>query len=147
MKTRPDPSTKPYYRCLSCPRFRHTCSGLPTRDMTLQEWCECVCIVMDVFHLSNAYVAKEADVSIKTIERIRARNYDQDIMRATFRRIEIVVFGSATNDICCLDFETSNFAEKIAKLEAELASAKEDVAYWRKENDRKARIIDKYLDN
>ena len=146
MKQRLDPSTKPYYRCLSCPRFRHTCAGLPTRDMTLQEWCECVCIVMDVFHLSNAYVAKEADVSIKTMERIRARNYDQDIMRATFRRIEIVVFGSATNHICCLDFESSNATEKIAKLEAELAAAREDAAYWRKESERKAKIIDKYLD-
>lgn len=146
MKTRPDPSTKPYYKCLSCPRFRHTCSGLPTRDMTFQEWCECVCIVMDAFHLSNAYVAKEADASIKTIERIRSRTYDQDIMRATFRRIEIVVFGSTTNHICCLDFEASNAAEKVAKLEAELAAAKEEVAYWRKENDRKAKIIDKYLE-
>ncbi len=147
MKTKLDPSTKPYYRCLSCPRFRHTCAGLPTRDMTLQEWCEYVCIVMDVFHLSTAYVAKGADVSIKTMERIRARNYDQDIMRATFRRIEIVVFGSATNHICCLDFEASNATEKIARLEAELAAAKEDAAYWRKENDRKAKIIDKYLDS
>lgn len=146
MKTRPDPSTKPYYKCLSCPRFRMTCAGLPTRDMTLQEWCEFVCIVMDVFHLSNAYVAKEADASIKTMERIRARNYDQDIMRSTFRRIEIVVFGSATNHICCLDFEANNAAEKVAKLEAELAAAKEEAAYWRKESDRKAKIIDKYLD-
>lgn len=147
MKAIHDPSTKPYYRCLSCPRFRHTCAGLPTRDMTLQEWCECVCIVMDVFHLSCAYVAKEADVSTKTMERIKAGKCDQDIMRATFRRIEIVVFGSATNHICCLDFEESNASEKIAALQAEIAALQEDVAYWRKENDRKAKIIDKYLDS
>lgn len=146
MKTRPDPSTKPYYKCLSCPEFRHSCAGLPTRDMTFQEWCECVCIVMDTFHLSNAYVAKEADASIKTIERIRSRTYDQDIMRSTFRRIEIVVFGSTINNICCLDFKASNAAEKVAKLESELAAAKEEAAYWRKENDRKAKIIDKYLE-
>lgn len=139
MKTKRDPSTKPYYRCLSCPRFRQTCAGLPTRDMTLQEWCECVDIVMDVFGLSNAYVAKEADVSVKTIERITSGKCDQDIMRGTFRRIEIVVFGSATNHICCLDFEASNAAEKVAKLEAELAAA-------RKQIDRLERIIDKYLE-
>ena len=146
MKQKLDPSTKPYYRCLSCSRFRMTCAGLPTRDMTLQEWCEFVCIVMDVFHLSNAYVAKEADASIKTMERIRARSYDQDIMRSTFRRIEIVVFGSATNHICCLDFEASNAAEKVSKLEAELAAANEEVERLRKSNDRYAKIIDKYLD-
>ena len=147
MKSRQDPSTNPYYRCLSCPRFRHTCAGLPTRDMPLPEWCECVCIVMDFFHLSNAYVANAANVSVKTMERIRAINCDQDIMRSTAIRIERVVFGSTTKHICCLDFEASNATEKISRLEAELAAAKEDVAYWRKENDRKARIIDKYLDN
>jgi hypothetical protein len=123
-----------------------TCAGLPTRDMTLQEWCEFVCIVMDIFHLSNAYVAKEADASIKTMERIRSGKCDQDIMRGTFRRIEIVVFGSTTNHICCLDFEASNATEKIASLEAEIAALREDVAYWRKESDRKAKIIDKYLE-
>jgi hypothetical protein len=37
-----------------------------------------------------------------------------------------------------MDFDSSA-AEKIAALQ-------EEVAYWRKENDRKAKIIDKYLD-
>ena len=147
MKQRQDPSTKPYYRCLSCPRFRKLCGGRPTRDMDLQTWCEYMRDVKEIARLTNAHIAKEADVSIKTIERIMAINIDQDIMRATFRRIEIVVFGSATNHICCLDFEASNATEKIARLEAELAAAKEDAAYWRKETDRKAKIIDKYLDS
>ena len=146
MKQRLDPTSKPYYRCLFCPRFRQTCAGLPTRDLTMQEWCELVSIVMDVFHLSCAYVAKEADVSIKTMERIKARNHDQDIMRSTFQRIEIVVFGSATKHICCLDFEASDATERIAKLEAELAAANETLARERKANDRLAKIIDKYLD-
>ena len=69
---------------------------------------------------------------------IRAVRIDQDIMRATARRIEQVVLGPATNHICDMDFD-STAAEKIVSLEAE-------VAYWRKENDRKAKIIDKYLD-
>lgn len=139
MKTRHDPSTKPYYRCLSCPRFRLTCAGLPTRDMTLQEWCECVCIVMDVFHLSCAYVAKEAEISTKTMERIKAGKCDQDILRGTARRIEIVVFGPVGNHYCCLDNDPTAAAEMVNQLRAE-------VEYWRKENDRKAKIIDKYLD-
>ena len=146
MKTRHDPTTKPYYKCLSCPRFRHTCAGLPTRDMTLQEWCELVCIVMDIFNLSCAYVANEADASIKTVERIKAGKCDQDIMRGTFRRIEIVVFGSANNHICCLDFEASNASEKIANLEAEKADLLKKVEHLLKENDRYAKIIDKYIE-
>lgn len=138
MKIRNDPSTKPYYKCLFCPRFRHTCAGLPTRDMTLQEWCEFVRDVSDVFHLSNAYIAREADVSIKTVERIEAINCDKDILRSTARRIEIVVFGPVGNHTCYLDHDPTTATELINQLRAE-------VEYWKKENDRKAKIIDKYL--
>ena len=114
--------------------------------MDLQNWCEYICDIMDIAHLTSAYVAKEAEVSLKTLERIRAVNIEQDIMRSTARRIELVVIGPVTRHICDLDLEAIDFTEKIARIEAELASAKEDAAYWRKENDRKAKIIDKYLD-
>lgn len=140
MKTRPDPSTKPYYRCLSCPRFKKTCGGRPTRDYDLQTWCEYMRDVKELFHLTNADIAKEAEVSQKTIERIMAINVEQDIMRATARRIELVVIGPVCNHTCYLDYGDGTSAERIKSLLAE-------VEYWKKENDRKARIIDKYLDN
>lgn len=139
MKPRKDPSTKPYYRCLSCPRFRKSCGGRPTRDMDLQNWCEYMRDVSDYFHLSNAYIAKEADVSIKTIDRVMAINIEQDIMRATARRIEQVVLGNVGEHTCYIDYNDGSAAERIKSLLAE-------VEYWRKENDRKAKIIDKYLD-
>lgn len=137
MKTRRDPSTKPYHRCLSCIRFRTICGGRPTRDMDLQNWCEYICDVMDAFRLKNAYVADKADVSVKTMERIKAINIDQDIMRATARRIEQVVLGPVGDHTCYLDHDGSA-SERITSLLAE-------VEYWRKENDRKAKIIDRYL--
>ena len=140
MKQRNDPSTKPYYRCLSCPRFRHTCAGIPTRDMTLQEWCEYVRDVSDMFHLSNACIASKSEVSIKTIERIEAVNCDKDILRGTARRVEIVVFGPVGVHYCCLDHDPTAAAELINQLRAE-------VEYWKKAHDRNAKIIDKYLDN
>ena len=139
MKTRPDPSTKPYYRCLNCTRFRKNCGGRPTRDYDLKSWCEYICDVMDKEHLTSAYVAKEADVSIKTMERIRSINTEQDIMRSTARRIEQVVLGPVGDHTCYLDYSEDTAAERIARLMAE-------IEYWRKENDRKAKIIDKYLD-
>ena len=105
MKARNDPSTKPYYRCLSCTRFRKTCAGLPTRDMTLQEWCEFIRDVSDAFHLTNAYIAEKADVSIKTVEMIESLNCGKDIMRATARRIEIVVLGPVGSHTCYLDHD------------------------------------------
>lgn len=139
MKTKHDPSTKPYYRCLSCPTFRKTCAGLPTRDMDQENWCEYMRDIKETFHLTNAYIAKESNVSIKTVEKIIALNYDQDIMRATSRRIELAVIGPASNRACYLDYDDTTATEKIAQLQAE-------VEYWKKENDRKAKIIDKYLD-
>lgn len=138
MRKTHDASAKPYYRCLSCPRFRVLCGGRPTRDMDYKNWCEYIRDVMDVYHLTIAFVSEKADVSQKRIELIRAVKEDQDIMRATARRIEQVVIGPATNHICDMDFDATA-AEKIAALQ-------EEVAYWKKENDRKAKIIDKYLD-
>ena len=140
MKTRQDPSTKPYFRCLSCPRFRKVCGGMPTRGMDLQNWCEYMRDVKELTHLTNADIAKEADVSIKTIERIMAINIEQDIMRSTARRIELVVVGNVGKHICELDLEESSAAERINRLLME-------IEFWRKENDRKAKIIDKYLDS
>ena len=139
MKQRQDPSTKAYYRCLSCPRFRTLCGGRPTRDMDLQDWCEYMRDVKDKFGLTNAYIAKEADVSLATIESITALSRKQDIMRATARRIELVVIGPVRDHLCDLDYDKNAISEAISKLQA-------DVEYWRRENDRKAKIIDKYLE-
>lgn len=138
MKQLRDLSTKPYYSCLLCPGFRTICGGMPTRGMDLKEWCECIRDVMDYFGLSCAYVAKEADASIRTVERIHAVKIDQDIMRSTCRRIEIVVFGHATRLLCKKDYDATA-AEKIAQLEAK-------VEHLLKENTRYAKIIDKYID-
>ena len=138
MKQQYDIETKPYYRCLSCPRFRNMCGGMPTRGMDLKEWCEYIRDVMDTFHISTAFVSMESDVSQRNVERIHAINVEQDIMRSTARRVELVVLGQATKHICSMDFDADKYADQIAAL-------REEVAYWRKENDRKAKIIDKYL--
>ena len=139
MRVKQDPSAKPYYRCLSCARFRNSCGGRPTRDMDLKNWCEYMRDVKDHFRLTNAYIAKEADVSIKTIERIMAINIEQDIMRAIARKIELVVIGPVGVHTCYQDYDGAS-AERISRLLAE-------IEYWKKENDRKAKIIDKYLDS
>ena len=139
MRTRQDPSTKPYFRCLICPRFRKLCGGIPTRDMDLDQWCEYMRDVKETFHLTNAYISQESEVSITTIENIIALNRKQDIMRSTARRIELVVIGPVRDHICYLDYDKNAISETISRLQAE-------VEYWKKENDRKAKIIDKYLD-
>ena len=106
--------------------------------MDLQEWCEYMRDVKEVAHLTNAYIAKEAEVSLKTIERIMAINFEQDIMRATARRIELVVIGQVGEHLCYINSENTS-TERIDEL---LAA----VAHLRKESERYAKIIDKYLD-
>ena len=140
MKARQDLAQKPYYRCLSCEKFRKGCGGIPTRGMDLQEWCEYMRDVKEAAHLTNADIAKDSDTSVKTIERIMALSIKKDILRATARRIELAVIGPATRHICELNYDDSSVAETIKKL-------LEDIEYLRKENDRKAKIIDKYLDS
>lgn len=139
MKERHNPSAKPYHKCLSCQKFRSICGGIPTRGMNLEEWCEYMRDVKEIAHLTNGYVAKESDVSVSTIERIMAINCEQDIMRSTARRIELVVIGPVGKHMCELDYDARAADERINSLLAE-------IEYWRKENDRKAKIIDKYLD-
>ena len=138
MKARQDPSTKPYYRCLSCTRFRKSCGGIPTRGMDLQNWCEYLRDVKDLAHLTNAKIAEDADVSIKTIERIMAINVDQDIRRATARRIELAVIGPVGDHACYLDHNPTAATELINQLRTE-------IEHLRKENERNAKIIDKFL--
>ena len=133
------------FQCLTCPKFRIMCGGMPTRGLDLKEWCERVRDVMDYFHLSCAFVSKESNVSQRTVERIHAVNIDQDIMRSVGRSIELVVFGQVTRLLCEMDYDTLA-TEKIAKLEAELAVVREKLERERKENDRKAKIIDALLE-
>ena len=95
--------------------------------------------VKEHFHLTNQQIADAAEVSLKTIERIMAINCEQDIMRATARRIELAVIGQVGEHTCYLDYSEDTATERINRLLAE-------IEYWRKENDRKAKIIDKYLD-
>ena len=140
MKTKQDPSTKPYYRCLSCAKFRKACGGIPTRDLDLQTWCEYMRDVKEIAHLTNAYIASEADVSIKKIENIMAINCEHDILRATARRVEQVVIGPVAKYFCDLDYDGSAATDRITSLLAE-------IEHLQKENARYAKIIDKYLDN
>ena len=139
MKQKQDSSAKPYNRCLSCPRFRTMCGGIPTRGLDLKEWSEYIRDVMDHFDLTADYVAEKSEISKRKVESIHAINVEQDIMRATARRIEQVVLGSVTRYICDMDYDAKSAAEKIVSLEAE-------VAYWLKENDRKAKTIDEFFE-
>ena len=95
--------------------------------------------VKEVAHLTNAYISKESEVSLKTIERIMALNHDQDIMRSTARRIELVIIGPVSKHFCDIDYDGSAATDRITSLLAE-------IEHLQKENARYSKIIDKYLE-
>ena len=191
MKVKPDYSSKPYNRCLSCPHRSVRCDGPRTSAMSLQRWCEFMRDMRDINGLTNQYIADTAGVSIKTIERLMAQNVEQDLMRETARRIEDAIIGSSNQYPCIIAFEESmpneanKLHEALRELEHALAENKDyraaldnihtsykaemqtireeakakidyllgqvdrmrgEIDYLRLENDRKARIIDKFLD-
>lgn len=175
MKVKHDYASKPYNRCLSCPNLGVKCDGARSSAMALPRWCEFMRDMKEVKGLTNAYIADASGVSIKTIERLMAQNCEQDIMRETARRIEDAIIGSSNTYPCILAFEESRpkESEAIRDLERVLAENKDmcqalekahvekqiirdeaqkkidhllnEINFLRLENDRKARIIDKYL--
>ena len=107
MKKVLDFADKPYYKCLVCSHFSEKRCGIPLSRLSLMDWCICIRVVKEAKHLTNAYVAEKADVSIKTIEKIVALNCDQDIRRDTARRIEDAVFGDPCDVVCYLEIANS----------------------------------------
>ena len=105
MKRKSDFANKPYNRCISCPHRKVRCDGPRTASLPLERWCEYMRDMKEVNGLTNAWIAEEAEVSVKTIERIMALNSDQDIMRDTARRIENAIIGSSGKYPCYLAFE------------------------------------------
>ena len=101
--------------------------------------------IRDYFGLSNDYITNKAQSSSGTTERIMDPDSTQDVMRSTARRYEQAEIGPVGEFTCYLD-HNHTAEDQIAALQAEVATLREEVAYWRKENDRKAKIIDKYLD-
>lgn len=144
MKQKRDITNKPYFRCFVCHRFRTLCGGRPTRDMDFIEWCEYMRDIRDYFGLTNEYITEKAQSSDGTTERIMSAKSTQDIMRATARRYEQAVIGPVGEFTCYLDYN-HELADEIDKLYAEVETLKENIYYWRTENDRKAKIIDKLL--
>lgn len=192
MKKILDVTNKPYNKCFACGHLKTPrCNGPRTSSMTLKEWCGYMKDLRDLFGLTNEWIAEQAEVSIKTINKIMARNIDQDIMRETARRIEDVILGNESQAPCFLVFEEEKGSdnlkldEALAELErassdvkdyqnlldnihnsynsemsivrdeaqrkiqyllAEIEILRKDLEYWRGENERKSKIIDKYFD-
>ena len=137
MKKVLDFTDKPYYKCLVCSHFSEKRCGIPLSRLPLEDWCVCIRVVKEAKHLTNAYVAEKADVSIKTIEKIVALNCDQDIRRDTARRIEDAVFGDPCDIVCYLEIADSvpEASERLNTAMIDLERALSDIEDIRKAMD------------
>lgn len=110
---------------------------------------------------SNQKWADESNVPVGTINRIKAGD-DTDCKYSTIRSLSISVMGGAKDEFSCTEQvekelrqmeQLERQAAKMASVEKEneelrqrLEEYRELNAFLKKENDRKAKIIDKYID-
>ena len=144
MKIKTDISSKPYNKCLKCCHRHVSCNGPRTSSMPLHDWCEYMRDMKEANGLTNAEISESTGISVKTIEKLLALSYEQDIMRETARKIEEAIIGSASQATCYFAMEEARTKE--ADMLNEIDRLRKELEYFKQENDRKARVIDKLLD-
>lgn len=147
-------------KCIKCPRIGESCVPnlmlLPFSDLI--QWCD-----KRQKHLgwSNHTLAEKSNVPVGTINRIKTS--EEDCKYSTMRNILIALIGGTTDEFACteqVEKDLQNIeqlerqAAKMSSVENEneelklhLKECLELITFLKKENDRKAKIIDKYLDS
>ena len=146
-------------KCIKCNRIGESCVPnlmlLPFSD--LMQWCSKRQKYLD---WTNQILADRSKVPAGTISRIKAG--EEDCKYSTMRNILIALIGGTTNEFACTEQvekglrQLEQFEQQAAKLSSiekeneelkcRLEECRELNAFLKKENERKAKIIDKYLD-
>jgi Mg2+ and Co2+ transporter CorA len=148
-----------FEKCITCPRIGEDCVPnlwlLPFHDLI--QWC-----IKKQKHLgwTNQVWADKSKVPVGTINRIKAG--DTDCKYSTIRSLAISLIGGTTDEFSCteqVEKELRNMerleqqAAKMASVEKEneelrqrIAECREMNIYLKQENDRKAKIIDRFFD-
>ena len=146
-------------KCIKCTRMGESCVPnlmlLPFHD--LMQWC-----AKRQKHLdwTNQTLADKSKVPVGTINRIKSG--EEDCKYSTIRSILIALIGGTTDEFSCTEQvekelrqveQFEQLAEKLSTLEKKneglrlLLEEYHDLnVFLKKENERKARIIDKYLE-
>ena len=160
-----------FEKCLQCNRLGESCVPnlmlLPFSDL-IQWWNK----RQKYLGWTNQVLSDKSKVPVGTINRIKAGDY-LDCKYSTIRNILIALIGGTTDEFSCTEQvekelnqlkQMQQQTEKLAALEKEMSLLREndqksienlheqvarlrkEVDYLRIENDRKARIIDKFLE-
>ena len=154
-----------FEKCIKCDRLGESCVPnlmlLPFSDL-LQWWNK----RQKYLEWTNQVLSDKSKVPVGTINRIKAGDY-QDCKYSTIKNILIALIGGTTDEFSCTEQVERELKqlEQMQQLEKEMGILREndqktidnlleqverlrkEVDYLRIENDRKARIIDKFLDS
>jgi hypothetical protein len=161
-----------FEKCIKCDRLGESCVPnlmlLPFSDL-LQWWNK----RQKYLEWTNQTLSDKSKVPVGTINRIKAGDY-LDCKYSTIKNILIALIGGTTDEFSCTEQvekelkhleQLQQQTEKLSSLEKEMGILREndqktidnlleqverlrkEVDYLRIENDRKARIIDKFLDS
>jgi predicted transcriptional regulator len=161
-----------FEKCIKCDRLGESCVPnlmlLPFSDL-LQWWNK----RQKYLEWTNQTLSDKSTVPVGTINRIKAGDY-LDCKYSTIKNILIALIGGTTDEFSCTEQvekelkhleQLQQQTEKLSSLEKEMSILSEndqktinnlleqverlrkEVDYLRIENDRKARIIDKFLDS
>lgn len=147
-----------FEKCLNCARIGESC--VPNLMLLsfpdLMQWC-----TKRQKHLvwTNQTLADKSKVPVGTINRIKAGEY-LDCKYSTIKNILIALIGGTTDEFPCTEQvekelrQLEQFEQQAAKLielekryQEQVERLRKEVDYLRLENDRKAKIIDKWLDS
>ena len=152
-----------YEKCIACDSIGVSCvPNLPRMEFpNLIQWC-----IKRQKHLgwTNQTLADKSKVPVGTINRIKAGDY-ADCKYSTIRSLLVALIGGTTDEFPCnkqIEKELEQMealekqAAKLSLVEKENQLIREDaqkkidhllaeINYLRQENERKAKIIDKFL--
>ena len=150
-----------FEKCIKCPKIGENCVPnlmlLPFAD--LMQWCN---QRQKYIGLTNQELADKSKVPVGTIGRIKSGDY-MDCKYSTIKSMIIALIGGTTDEFPCtaqVEKELKQL-EQLAHLASKLSSAEKEneelklhleeyremVSFLKKENDRKAKVIDKFLDS
>lgn len=149
-----------FEKCITCNKIGESCVPnlwlLPFPE--LMKW-----FIKRQKHLgwsNQQWADKSKKVPVGTINRLKAG--EEDCKYSTMQYLAIALIGGTTNEFACTELvekelrqleQLEQQASRMSSVEKEneelrhrLEECQELNAFLRKENDRKAKIIDKYLD-
>lgn len=147
-----------FEKCLNCARIGESC--VPNLMLLsfpdLMQWCT---KRQKYLSWTNQTLADKSKVPVGTINRIKAGEY-LDCKYSTIKNILIALIGGTTDEFHCTE-QVEKELQQIEQLEQQAAKLieieeryqeqvdrlRKEVDYLRIENDRKAKIIDKWLDS